>query len=266
MFFPPLLSNRRGIALLYLVILFTLLGVLVSFGARKFGALVTQGKNNEARGGLERNVQMIVAWSVKNGRLPSAAEYPGVFGTTPLDAWGKPVVFAYYSSLTKTSTGGLCGRSSSAISHNGQDVAFLLLSGGDDMIISSTPNSDGFFNGALSALQPEDLYRIVTLNELTTVAGCYGTTGGTLRIVNNELPGACKRRNYSAAIIMEGGVPPYASYTFTGLPVGLTSSGSAILGNSTTARGAYTVGVTVSDTAANSVKRSYVLNLISSCN
>lgn len=263
--YSPLLRNQRGIALLYLVILFTLLGVLVSFGVRKLGALVTGAKIGTTKAELERDVQTIVAWSVKNGRLPTAVEYPVVFGTTPLDAWGRPVVFAYYSSMTKVSTGGLCGRSSSSISYNGQHVAFLLLSGGDDMGISSIPNNNGFYNGALTGLQAEDLYRIVSLNELQSLAGCSGVGQGMLRIANNELPGACKRRNYSATIIGDGGVPPYTSYFFSGLPAGLTTSGAAIFGNSTTAKGAYTVGVTMTDSAANSVKRSYVLKLMSSC-
>ena len=263
--FSKLLRNQQGVALLYLVIMFTLLGVLVSFGAKKLGSMVTQGKINEAKTGLERDVQMIVAWSVKNSRLPASAEYPGIFGSTPLDSWGRPVVFAYYSSLTKTSTGGLCGRVGSSITHNGKDVAFVLLSGGDDMNISSTPDSSSFFNGPLSGLRPEDLYRIVSLNELQSQAGCPGTTRGALRIVNNELPGACKRRNYSATIVGDGGVPPYISYAVSGLPAGLTASASTILGNSTTARGPYNVSVTMTDSAANFVKRSYVLNLMSSC-
>lgn len=262
----PLLRNQRGVALLYLVILFALLGVLVSFAVRKFGATVKQGKVNEVKRELERDVQMIIAWSRKNGRLPAFADYSAsVFGSKPMDAWGKPVVFAFYSSLTKISTGGLCGRSSSTISHNGQNVAFLLLSGGDDMNISSTPNSNGFYNGVLSGLVAEDLYRIVTMNELTALAGCAGSTSGALRIANNELPSACKRRNYSATIFPDGGVPPYLSFSFSGLPAGFTTSEAAILGNSTTAKGIYKVGVTVTDSVANTVKRSYVLKLMSSC-
>ena len=263
--FISLLRNRCGVALLYLVILFTLIGVLLSLGVKKFGALVTQGKIIEAKTRLENNVRIIMSWSLNNGRLPSSAEYPGVFGSVPLDAWGRPVVFTYYSSLTNSSTGGLCGRANSTISYNGLDVAFLLLSGGDDMNISSAPNSSGFFNGALTGLQPEDLYRIVSMNELAAFAGCAGTTPGRLRIVNNELLGACKRQGYSATIYPDGGVPPYSSYVFTGLPTGLTTSAGSIFGNSSAAKGAYTVSVTVTDSTATTVKRSYILNLMSSC-
>lgn len=252
-------------ALLYLVFVFILLGVVASFGVRKFGAQVTLGKINDTKAGLERNTQMIIAWGVKNGRLPTFTDYSGSFGAKPLDAWGNPFVFAYYSSLTKVSTGGVCGLTRTAITYNGQDVAFLLLSGSDDMGVTSTPAINGAFSGALTALKAEDLFRIVTLKELQEQAGCFGSTEGKLRIVNNELPGACKRVNYSATIIGSGGVPPYTSYTFAGLPIGLANSGATIFGNTTTARGQYPVGVVMTDTAATIVKRSYILNIMSSC-
>lgn len=265
------LRNQRGIALLYLVVFFILLGVLASFGGRKLGSLVTLSKINDTKTALERDVQMIIAWSAKNGRLPAFADYSaGIFGTKPLDAWGRPLVFSYCSSLTKAATGGVCGITGTTITHNGQDVAFLLISGGDDAGVTSIPAASGAFSGALTGLKAEDLFRIVTLKELQEQASCFGTTQGKLRIVNNELPSACKRRNYSATIMGDGGVPRYASYTsytyaFSGLPVGFTGSGATILGNSTTARGAYSVGVTITDKAANVVRRHYILNIMSSC-
>lgn len=267
MFFTPLIRNQRGVALLYLIIFFTLLGVLVSAGVRMFGSTVNLGKTTDTKVELERDVQTVVAWGVKNGRLPTFEEYStAVFGTKPKDSWGKSVLFAYYSSLTKISTGGICGRTSSAISYNGQDVAFLLLSGGDDMGISSSPNTSGFFNGTLSGLQAEDLHRVVTLAELKAQAGCAGYTSGSLKILNNELPTACKRRSYSATIFAGGGVAPYTRYSTSGLPVGLSNSGASIFGTSTTATKNYTVGVTVVDSVANMVKRSFVFKLMTSCN
>lgn len=262
--FYQLIRNQRGIAFLYMVVIFTLLGVLISFGARKLDSLVTQGKTNDTKAVFERSIKMLTAWSVANGRLATSTEYPGVFGATPQDAWGKPVVFSYYSSLTKTVTGGLCGLTSTAIKYNGQDVAFLLLSGGGDMSVTSTSNTDNITK-ELNGLKTEDLFRIVTLKELQEQASCFGTTQGKFRIVNNELPNICKRQYYSATIIGDGGVPPYASYTFIGLPSGLASSGATIFGISSSAKGSYPVGVTVTDSAANAVKRSYILNIMSSC-
>jgi hypothetical protein len=263
-------GNQRGAALLYLVFFFILLGVLVSVGARKFGAQVSQGKNNDTKKELERNVLMITAWGVKNGRLPSFSDYSASLGAKPKDAWGRPLMFAYYSSLTKISRGGICGLTATSTAYNGQDVAFVLVSAGDDASFTSIPATSGAFSGASIDLKVDDLFRVVTLKELQEQASCFGTTQGKLRIVNNELPGACKRRSYSATIIGDGGAPRYGSYTsysysFAGLPVGLTGSSSRIFGVSTTAKGYYNVGVTMTDNAANFVKRSYILNLMSSC-
>ena len=260
-----MLRGERGIALLYLVILFTLLGVLISFGARKFGALVTQGKINEAKVGMERDVQMIVAWSVKNGRLPTSADYTGVFGTTPLDAWGKPVVYAYDNNMTTSAGGGLCGRTGTAFSYSGQDVAFLLISGGDDMNVTSTPNATGAFSGTLT-LSSEDLYRIVTLKEVQEQAHCFGSTQGALRILNNELPKACIGKSYTATIYTDGGVPP-VSFVFTGLLPEITISGAILSAvNITSAKGNYPVTVTATDSQApttNLLQRKYFMNVTS---
>ncbi len=268
MLFSPLLRNQRGIALLYLVILFTLLGVLVTAGSRVFGSLVTRRKVSDTKMGLERDVQVITAWAVKNGRLPDSGEYPGIFGTTPLDAWGKSIVYVYDSNLTAVATGGLCGRTGTAINHSGRDVAFLIVSGGDDMGVSSTPAASGAFSGALNGLKAEDQYQIITLNELQARVGCAGSPQGSLRIVNNELPHVCKGINYSVTLFGDGGVPPL-TYSFSGLPAGLTNSGAVLSGNTTTAKGSYPVDVTATDSqmpTAHTVQRRYILNVMSSCN
>ena len=266
------IENRRGAAFIYLLFFFIMVGLLLSVGTKKFGAQVSQVKNNDTRKELERNVQMITAFGAKNGRVPTFADYSASLGARPVDAWGKPLVFGYDSDLTKNSSGGICGKTGTNVSYNGQDVAFLLVSGGDDMVVSSIPSTSGAFNGALTALKPEDMYRIVTLKEMQEQASCFGVTQGGLRIVNNELPNACKRKSYSATVIGEGGVPRFASYTsytytFSGLPVGLANSNQlgTIFGVTTTAKGRYPVSVTMSDAAANSVKRSYILNVMSSC-
>lgn len=272
-----LLHNRRGIALFYLIILFTLLGVLVSAGIKMFGPTVARRMANDSKAALEREVLMIAAWAVKNGRLPIPAEYPAVFGSAPLDAWGKPVIFAYYSSLTHDNS--LCGRTSTPTSYNGQDVAFLLLSGGDDMNIASKLKTASSFitsgpftvNGTLNStdLLPEDMYRVVTLNELHTLASCSGTSQGTLRIVNNELPMACEGKSYKATIFSDGGIPPvFFSYSVQPPSSWLTTTtgvGSEYLSGTHDLSPplSHTIKVTATDAAANSVKKSYVLEIYS---
>lgn len=273
-FFSLSLQNQRGVALLYLIILFTLLGVLVSAGTRMLSSTVSLRMINDTKTALERDVQVITAWASKNRRLPIPAEYPAVFGSVPLDAWGKPLVFAYYSSLTHDNS--LCATTSSPINYNGKDAAFLLLSGGDDMNITSklktedpfTTSGPFMINGTMSNddLLPEDMYRVVTLNELNTLAACYGSTKGRLRIVNNELPKACEGNIYKATIFSDGGVPPI-NFSYEELPSWLNSTGVHSENLSSSAapeQSTNTIIVTATDAIGNSVKRSYLLK-IDSC-
>lgn len=166
-----LLHNRRGIALLYLIILFTLIGVLVSAGVKKMSASVTLGKNIDTRTALERTEISLLAWAAKNGRMPTFGQYSTAFGSMPLDAWGKPLVFAYYSSLTHTDE--VCSKASTAVIYNSQYVAFILLSGGDDYVVNSPITSGAL---PITSLSPSslDMFRVISLEELKNRVGCYG--------------------------------------------------------------------------------------------
>jgi hypothetical protein len=258
------MNNQRGVALLYLIILFTLLGVLVSTGVRKFGATVNLGKTKDTKAELERDVQMITAWAVKNSKLPSTLA--DVFGTSPpLDAWSQPIHYFRDLNLVATASGGLCGRTATT----GQEVAFMLISGGDDVTVNSTitdiPN--GMPNGPASA---EDLYRSVSLMELRALAGCDGPTQGSLKILNNELPKACAgSASYPATLYASGGVP--TAYTWT-LPTpwnlqiisttGILSPSTRI----TITPGLYSVNAKLSDTFSE-VQRTYTVavTILGSC-
>jgi hypothetical protein len=215
----PLIRNQRGVALLYLIIFFTLLGVLISAGVRQFGSKVNLGKTNDTKAELERDVQMITAWAAKNRKLPaSSAEYTSVFGATPpLDAWGKEIVYLFD---VNASTGELCGRTSTATQYGGADVSFILLSGGDDSTVNSTPGATGTLPaGTYAGLLSSDLYRVVSLDELKSKAGCAGSTQGSLRILNNELPSVCVgSSSYTAAVYASGGVPNYVWQAETNTP------------------------------------------------
>ena len=218
------IRNQRGIALLYLIILFTILGVLVSAGVRQFGSAVNLGKIKDTKAELERDVQMVTAWAVKNRKLPSSsAEYFSVFGTTPpLDSWGKEIIFLYDASV---STGEFCGRTSSASQYSGANVGFILVSGGDDSTVNSTPTPTATAAVALlpagnyNTLSSSDLYRFVSLDELKSMAGCAGSTQGSLKILNNELPSVCVgSSSYDATVYATGGVLSYTWQPETNLP------------------------------------------------
>lgn len=259
-----MLKDRRGVALLYLIVFFTLLGVLVSVGVKKIGSVIAAGKINETKTGLENYAAVLFEWSLNKGRLPVKDEYAAVFGGTPMDAWGKPLVFSFYSTLTHK--GGICGKTGMSTVYNGQPVAVVISSGGDDYSVDQTFNLDISPSPTILNPAPNDLVRVVTLEELKIKSGCYGSGQGRLAILNNELPAACKRQPYSAAIYADGGVAPYMKYSTSGLPAGLGISGANIIfGTSTTASGSYTVGVAVTDSSSSRSFRKYIFKLMTSC-
>ena len=204
--------NRRGMALLNMVFIFIFIGVLAVAGVKMYGSIVARGKINDTKGGLENQVKIIVAWAAKNGRLPTGGEYPSVFGgAAPLDAWGKPIAYIYDTTLTSATTGGLCGSTSTTLTDSGTNMAFALVSGGEDHTIDTkvsgvTVPGSGAQSGAITNYQT-DLYRAVPLEEMKNKAGCYGPTGGKLALLNNELPRVCVSTAYNVSVYATGGVP-----------------------------------------------------------
>lgn len=268
------IRNHRGMALLNMVFIFIFLGVLLVSGLKMYGSLVERGKINDTKNGLENQVKMIVAWSVKNGRLPTTAEYPGVLGGTgPVDAWGKPIIYICDSNLTAISSGGLCGRTSTNLQDTATNLAFVLVSGGDDFNLQTTlvgtivsaPTAVTVLS-TLAGYQT-DLYRAVPLEELKSKAGCYGQTGGRLRIVNNELPSVCSGSStYPAALFADGGVPGYTWALVSSLPSWLIlNSTTGVLSPNpsiTSVAGTYPVTVSLTDAHPNTVQRTYNLKVV----
>ena len=209
----PFTHSRSGMSLMNVIVLLMLIGVLVMAGSALVGPLVKRGKINDTKTIINNNVDAIISWSVVNGRLPSSSEYIAIL-PNPNDAWGKPLVYLYDNGLTAKETGGLCGRNTTT-DYNGQQIAFIIVSGGDDYTINSTPSTSAAFSGA-PTIDTADLSKVVTLDELKSRSGCYGATGGRLRIINNELPRVCEgSTSYIANLIAEGGVSGGAGYQWT---------------------------------------------------
>lgn len=206
------INNRRGMALLNMVFIFIFIGVLVVAGVKMYDSIVTRGKINDTKTAMENAVKVITAWAATNGRLPAAGDYPGVFGgTAPLDAWGRPIAYVFDGNLAATATGGLCGRTSTGLLDSGVSIAFALVSQGEDAAFQTTvggatvPGTGA--NAGNLASSPLDIYRAVSLVELQSKAGCFGSTGGRLQILNNELPRVCANSPYTATVFATGGVP-----------------------------------------------------------
>lgn len=270
--------NRSGLALLPTILLFVLLGVMIATGIKMLLPVIQRAKVTSSRSSMEKGVQAIISWSITNGRLPKQTEITSILPTSN-DAWGKPFVYLYDADLADATKGGLCGRTSTSASYSTVPLAFVLLSAAEDGVINSSPSASGVLptTTTYTGLSSNDHFRAVPLEELKSRAGCYGSTGGRLRIINNELPKACaSSTNYSAQLFATGGVPDYSSGT-PGYTWELESSPSWIGIHPTTGQltpsasitataGAYTITAKATDNHApdkTTVKRTYTLQVVS---
>jgi hypothetical protein len=87
---------------------------------------------------------------------------------------------------------------------------------------------------------------------------------GVTQITTNTLPGGQVGVSYSASVTASGGVSPYTAWIFTGLPVGVTMTGSsgssATLGGTPSTPGTYSVSAAVTDSAG--TKAASALSLV----
>ena len=88
-------------------------------------------------------------------------------------------------------------------------------------------------------------------------------TASNLIITTSSLSGGTVGSAYSATLNATGGTPPY-TWSAAGLPAGISASSSGILSGTPTSPGAFTVSVTVKDSAGVSVTASLGLTILSS--
>lgn len=265
--------NEQGMALLPIILIFMLIGVLIGIGFSLFGPSIKRGKITDTRNSLEAATLAVISWSAANGRLPKDTEFPGVVNN-PNDAFGKPLVYLYDINLTDNATGGLCGRTSTTLSTTGTsiitNVAFIILSGGDDYKVDTNPGTSQASSGTVT-LPQTDLTRAVHIEELKNRAGCYSNTGGRLMIVNNELPRACSgAATYNAAVYVVGGVPGYTWATnplfptsWLAAPTLSSDNGSLYLSASDNISNSQTITFTVTDSSGNTAQKVFTINVIS---
>lgn len=248
---PPHVS---GFALLPFILIMLVMTGLVSAGMMLLPRSVELEHAQQTIRQLRTQADTIMAWSVVRGRLPDNVGLAGVVGVTT-DSWGKGIVYVYDAQLASAAaTSGVCGRTTTPITHNGSPVAFALISGGADMQINSVPAGSGGYSGTLAGLSSADLVVTVTLEELKQRAGCYGRTPGRLKIVNSELPKWPVSEAYGATVIADGGIPftggnyRWCMQTPSGvLPAGLISVPATISTNcSLLAETAWGTGATLS--------------------
>lgn len=219
-------NDTRGFTLVEMAIILMILGVLVSMGAGMMGVLTKRLKLNETRETVKNASESVIGYSAAKGYIPVSGTFTSTV-TVASDSWANALYYIPAPSLT---TDGICGRkttgitlsvcpdkSCSAPTQTIADVAYVVLSGGENMNIQTALKSGvvKVYNEGIGPVddyaadmkRPEpydDVVRWATLYELRVKAGC---SGPQMRIVNQDLPSAKKKDKYSAEIFADGGVP-----------------------------------------------------------
>ena len=249
-------NGQAGMALMPIVLTFVIAGALIGAGMNLVGPMTRRIRTETTRNMLDRASRSVIAWSMANGRLPTAGEFVVAAGVRN-DPWHRALEYVYDGNLATSASGGLCGREATGIVANGvADTAYFILSGGDDFTVDTVPAGSGGYvgNATLSAL---DLVEAVTLTELRNRAGCFDRTAGRLVLLNNELPDGRSGAPYGGDLFARGGVPPY-TWAANTLPAWLVLSqvGTTFHCSGTPlASGIDNVVVTVTDAAGTVVQR-----------
>lgn len=255
-------SGENGLALMPLVLTLLIVGALIGAGMHLVGPMSRRMRLQSAHQTLDQAARSIVAWSVANGRLPTATEL-ATAAVVRDDPWRRPLIYIYAGSLSDSATGGVCGRESTGFTADGStDAAFIILSGGADERVDTLPGSSGDAAGVV-APSPLDLSRVVSLTDLRNQAGCFDRTAGRLNLLTNELPEGCSGTPYTGDLFAEGGVAPYVWAAPT-LPAWLilSDAGQSYHGSgSPPSPGSYPLVVTLTDAAGAVVQRRFDINV-----
>ncbi|RPI80092.1 MAG: hypothetical protein EHM45_00170 [Desulfobacteraceae bacterium] len=255
----------KGFALLPLIIGILILGVLIGGSLTLIGPKIKKAKYDDTGDILDAAMQSVLAWAIANNRLPDAAVFASIISGNR-DAWGRPIIYVYDHNLTALATGGLCGRKSTALSYGvSANIAFLLISGAEDLAVNTAPAVSGAYTGNVVS-GTADLVRAISLESLRNQTGCFGFSSGRLRILNSELPKACVGVSFTPSLHGEGGVPHYA-WTIHVKPAWLTATPN---GNSLALAGTPLPGdvgdnlidMTLSDADGNTLQRRFTIKVL----
>jgi Putative Ig domain len=158
-------------------------------------------------------------------------------------------------SATLAATGG-SGTYTWSVSTGNLPTGLTLSSAG---VITGTPSAAGLTSFTVQAEDSEKT------PEMATQPLKLAISGGTLTITSLPLQGGQAAQAYTFPLAAKGGVPPYtwAVDSSNPLPAGLTLSNGTISGTPTTA-GNYTVGLSVTDSASNTVSQAVPLAIAAS--
>jgi len=267
-------QNNRGITLLPLILMVVVFGALIGVGTGIIKQRVQRNQQQKAVQTMTSAVQSIISWSIENGALPiwgdntpdaTTDEFCEIVKETD-DPWHQGFTYIYDGALASGVGGGICGKTSTGISAGGTgNIAFVLLSPGQDRTVTSTPGVPGAFSGVVAS-SATDIVSLVTLEQLRNALGCFTSTRGRLTLLNRELPDACAGQPYEATLFAEGGVPAYTwNHTISAAWITpITPSNTHLtLQGTPPSLGTENFDVTVTDADGNTFLRRFSLEVIS---
>jgi hypothetical protein len=119
--------------------------------------------------------------------------------------------------------------------------------------VSGTPTAAGTFSVSVTVMDSQGVKASGNFSVTINPSG--------LTITTSSLPNGALTSAYSATLSAAGGTPPF-TWSANGLPAGITASASGVLSGTPTSPGAFTVAVTVKDSAGLSASASLSLTIL----
>ncbi len=221
---------EKGFTLVELAIVLVIVGLMVGMGASLIGPLTQRAKLHETKEIITAATESLIGNAASRNVLPVDTAAFAALIRKANDTWGRDLIYELDPNLADDSIGGICGRSSTALTLNICDdascttfdqrsnVAFIIISSGPNLNIQTDIEPEPIlvydpgitvddYSGGVDVINLQaydDIYKWVTLDELRIKAGCKGAQ---LNIVNNEIPFGYQGSSYSATIFADGGVP-----------------------------------------------------------
>ncbi len=153
--------NDKGITLLPLILMVVVFGALIGVGTGVIKQRVQKKQHLMAAETMTSAMQSIISWSIENGALPiwgdntpdaDIDEFCEIVKKTD-DPWHQGFVYIYAGELTPGTGGGICGKTGTGISAAGtSNIAFVIVSPGQDRTVTSTPGASGVYAGTIIRL------------------------------------------------------------------------------------------------------------------
>jgi prepilin-type N-terminal cleavage/methylation domain-containing protein len=234
---------KKGFTLVELSIVLIIMGLLTGGAFQLLKVMNEKARATEAKNTLNAAKEGIIAFSINNNRLPSAAEFTAMNFTGS----GNTPIF-YNSDPARQANNGLCGATSTPLQTINNsvlpiltttNVGFVLAIAGENMNVQTgrvgnniqfytwnTPNIDDLPVPINRRGPYDDFYTQVSLGELQSLVGCQMPT-----LANTSIHQGTVGAPYTVTFSGNGGNGTYTfSRTAGAFPAGFTLVGATLSG------------------------------------